>query len=126
MDGVNTENARVHFGQLCDVHISRLELPDMTDNGCDLEQHALVEFLIRAHKTRATCTYVVRLACIKSWGPMYIAQMAWEDLTGLRQMDVGHIDRVVSPAQEATLDEVKHFVCTETAKQGTRLPLTVV
>ena len=126
MVGINMQGVRMHFGHLCTVQIMRLDIRDSLADCSETEQHAVVEFLIRANKTRATCSYVVQVPCTKGCETSDVAQKAWEDLTGLRHLDAGHIDRHVSSTQQTTLDELKRFVCTETAKTNVWLPLTVV
>jgi hypothetical protein len=124
MVGEDIADTRVPFGQLCAVHVTRFEVLGASDDV--MGRHALIEFLVRAHKTKAVCRYEVKIAYDGMSGPMSVSQKAWEDLTGLGQTDAGHFDRDVSPSQQAIIDDLKRFVCTETAKDAMRLPLDVV
>jgi hypothetical protein len=105
------------------VYVSKFDVFARADESTP---NVLIEFTVRVHKTHAIQTYVAHARYDGTRRPVDVAQTAWNELTGLCPTETGKVDRDISPSQQATLDNIKHFVCTETAKPDTRLPMVVV
>lgn len=115
----------VHYGHLCTIRVTKFDVID-TFNGA---RAASIVFQVQANKTRAYRTYPIRVSFDGSSTPIMTVRAAWKQLTGQDiTLEAGSVQTVAAPTagQQATMEEIKEFVRTETQKLGVNLTLDVI